>query len=69
MIEIVAEAAAKVGGIAELARLMGVKHPTFYRWKKVPPQRVMQLENVTGISRHRLRPDLYPANRELKRKR
>jgi hypothetical protein len=30
---------------------------------------VMQLEDVTGISRHRLRPDLYPANRELKRKR
>jgi hypothetical protein len=60
VIPIVAEAAAKVGGIAALARALNVRHPTFYRWRRVPAERVLQIEKATGISRHKLRPDLYP---------
>lgn len=68
MIPIVAEAAAKVGGIAALARALNVRHPTFYRWRKVPPRRVLEIERITGISRRRLRPDLYPEEFWMERK-
>lgn len=57
---IVREAASHVGGLSALAKLMGVAHTTFYQWKEVPPNRVLQIEKLTGVSRHELRPDLYP---------
>lgn len=60
MIEIVEVAAKKVGGLAELGRLMGISRNAFYRWREVPPKRVLQLEKISGISRHEMRPDLYP---------
>lgn len=30
------------------------------QWKQVPAERVLDVERATGVSRHRLRPDLYP---------
>lgn len=30
------------------------------QWRQVPAGRVLKVEEVTGIPRHRLRPDLYP---------
>jgi DNA-binding transcriptional regulator YdaS (Cro superfamily) len=58
--EIVREAAANVGGLSQLAKLMGIRHTTFYRWKEVPAERVLQIEKLTGVSRHDMRPDIYP---------
>lgn len=29
------------------------------RWRRVPPEYCLQVEDVTGISRHVLRPDIY----------
>ncbi|WP_354250585.1 YdaS family helix-turn-helix protein [Bradyrhizobium sp. LA3.X] len=34
------------------------------QWKQVPAERVLDVERATGVSRHRLRPDLYPAEPE-----
>ena len=34
------------------------------QWKQVPAERVLDVEKATGVSRHRLRPDLYPAEPE-----
>ncbi|WP_458760518.1 transcriptional regulator [Afipia sp. TerB] len=31
------------------------------QWKQVPAERVLGVERATGVPRHRLRPDLYPA--------
>lgn len=31
------------------------------QWKQVPAERVLEVERVSGVSRHLLRPDLYPA--------
>ena len=31
------------------------------QWKQVPAERVLKVEQVTGVPRNRLRPDLYPA--------
>lgn len=59
MIEIVEKAAGSVGGIVELSRRLGVKHTALYSWKRVPGQRVLAIEELTGISRHALRPDIF----------
>lgn len=47
----------------DVAREAGVAIPTWNRWengrRRVPAERVLDVERVTGISRHELRPDLY----------
>ena len=57
---IVLKAAERIGGLSELARKLGIKHTAFYRWAEVPAKRVLKIEKFTGVSRHDLRPDLYP---------
>lgn len=48
--------------LADLARGIGVNKSTVTRWdrRNVPAERVLDVERITGISRHDLRPDLYP---------
>ncbi|WP_456623969.1 MULTISPECIES: Cro/CI family transcriptional regulator [unclassified Bradyrhizobium] len=48
-----------VGGVAELARKIGISQPSVSNWVKVPVQRVIAVEAATGVSRDQLRPDLY----------
>jgi TorA maturation chaperone TorD len=47
------------GGVAKLARRIGIRQPSISNWTRVPAQRVIVVEAVTGISRVQLRPDLY----------
>jgi TorA maturation chaperone TorD len=47
------------GGVAELARKIGIAQPSVSNWNRVPAQRVIAVEGVTGVSRKILRPDLY----------
>lgn len=47
------------GGISELARRIGISQPSVSNWDRVPAERVLIIEAVTGISRAALRPDLY----------
>jgi TorA maturation chaperone TorD/DNA-binding transcriptional regulator YdaS (Cro superfamily) len=54
-----ARAIDKVGGVAELARKIGIAQPSVSNWNQVPAQRVIAVEAATGISRRELRPDLY----------
>ena len=63
MIAIVQEAVTKVGTVSELARQLGIRHPALYKWRQVPAERVLKLEQITGISRHDIRPDIYPRDR------
>lgn len=55
-------AANAVGGVTRLAGLLGIKRPAIYQWKRIPAERAIQIETVTGgaVSRHQLRPDLWP---------
>lgn len=48
------------GGQAEFARLIGITAQAVSQWDEVPPLRVLEVERVSGVSRHELRPDLYP---------
>jgi len=50
-------------GAYRLAKMVGVKHQTIHSWRKagrVPAARVLAVEAATGVSRHDLRPDIYP---------
>ena len=59
-------------GISCIARKMGVSRINLYGWKNskpVPEGRLLDLERITGIARHRFRPDLfdgYERNSSLK---
>lgn len=48
-----------VGGVSSLARLIGVSQPAISGWKRIPSERVLAVEQLTGIPRTELRPDLY----------
>lgn len=49
------------GGLVKLAESLGISKQAVSQWDKVPPLRVLAVEQASGISRHELRPDLYPA--------
>jgi DNA-binding transcriptional regulator YdaS (Cro superfamily) len=46
---------------SRFAVMAGVDKATVTRWaqNKVPAERVVELERLTGISRHDLRPDIF----------
>jgi DNA-binding transcriptional regulator YdaS (Cro superfamily) len=53
------------GNQGKLASLLGISTQSVNRWKKkykgvIPPGRVIQVFNVTGVTPHELRPDLHP---------
>lgn len=56
-------AKAKVGGNTGLARALEgpISPQAISQWRQVPAERVLEVERATGVSRHELRPDLYPA--------
>jgi DNA-binding transcriptional regulator YdaS (Cro superfamily) len=45
---------------AELSRALGITRGAVAKWKQVPADRVLAVERISGISRHDLRPDIYP---------
>ena len=53
------EAIRAVGGVSELARKLGISQPSISNWTRVPAERVISVEGLTGVSRVVLRPDLY----------
>lgn len=48
-----------VGGVSELARKIGISQPSVSNWSRIPAERVAVIEEVTGVSRTLLRPDLF----------
>lgn len=60
----VATACRKAGGQAALARQLGIRQSTVSSWlrrgNELPAKFVIPVEQAFGISRHELRPDLYP---------
>jgi TorA maturation chaperone TorD len=53
------EALRAAGGVGELARQIGISQPSVSNWTRIPAERVISVEAVTGVDRAVLRPDLY----------
>lgn len=59
----VKRAISKAGSQSELARLVGVTPQAVQQWEaanRVSVRKALDVEKATGISRHDLRPDIYP---------
>lgn len=48
------------GRKTHLAAELNISPAAVSQWAQVPSRRVIDVEKVTGIPRHVLRPDLYP---------
>lgn len=48
------------GGTGRLAEALGINPSAISQWDRVPVERVLRVEEITGVSRHALRPDIYP---------
>jgi TorA maturation chaperone TorD len=61
------EAIRAAGGIGELARRLGISQPSVSNWHRIPAERVLSVEQATGVARALLRPDLFadPARETL----
>src|SRR3954451_10424214 len=55
------QAVKAAGGIASLARAIGVAQPSVSAWARIPAERVLAVESLTRVDRFILRPDLYQA--------
>ena len=49
----------QAGGAKKLATSLGISRQAVEQWRVVPPERVLSVERITGISRHELRPDIF----------
>lgn len=47
------------GGVASLARAVGISQPSISAWSRIPAERVLTVEALTRVPRFILRPDLY----------
>lgn len=47
------------GGVASLARAIGIAQPSISAWSRIPAERVLAVETLTQVPRFVLRPDLY----------
>jgi DNA-binding transcriptional regulator YdaS (Cro superfamily) len=57
------------GGQSALARTLKMTPQAVQRWcssGKIPAERVLAVESASGVSRHELRPDLYPVSEPTK---
>jgi DNA-binding transcriptional regulator YdaS (Cro superfamily) len=59
MEDVMSKIRAKRGQIAHIATKLNITSPAVTKWRRVPAERVIDVERITGISREELRPDLY----------
>ena len=53
------QAIKSAGGVASLARAVGIAQPSVSAWSRIPAERVLTIEALTRVPRFVLRPDLY----------
>ena len=55
------EAKRRAGGGAALGRILNLSRQAINQWPdRVPVENVLTIERETGVSRHDMRPDIYP---------
>ncbi|WP_242415547.1 transcriptional regulator [Sphingomonas panni] len=64
--EALSAAVLRSGSQSAFARICGVSQTAVWKWlqsgKRLPAEHVLTVERETGISKHLLRPDLYPSS-------
>lgn len=50
---------AERGMMAKIARELGITRAAVGKWDCVPGDELVEIERITGIPRHKLRPDLF----------
>ncbi len=59
-------AVTRAGSQSAMARLCGVSQTAVWKWiqsgKRLPAEHCLVVERETGVSKHILRPDIYPAD-------
>lgn len=61
MNKITLKAVEAAGGTIALGKALGITRQAVEQWHTVPPERVLDVERLSGISRYDLRPDIYGA--------
>jgi DNA-binding transcriptional regulator YdaS (Cro superfamily) len=61
MNEGIKEFAERAGGVVRLSLALGLSRAAVAQWHRVPAERVLEVERLTGISRYELRPDVFGA--------
>jgi len=56
---IIDEAAEILGGVVAMSTALGRSRGAVSQWARIPAEHVLQIERMTGISRHRQRPDIF----------
>ncbi|MCP4900082.1 MAG: helix-turn-helix domain-containing protein [bacterium] len=56
---ILVDAIDKAGGPTAFGRSQGIGKSAVIQWQRCPPHRCLALEEASGVSRHKLRPDIY----------
>jgi DNA-binding transcriptional regulator YdaS (Cro superfamily) len=49
------------GGLSSLARLLDITPQSIIKWTKIPRKRIVSIEQLTGVPRELLAPELYRA--------
>lgn len=49
----------KAGGPKRVGDHLNISGPAVSQWRRVPADRVLDVERLSGVSRHALRPDVY----------
>lgn len=47
------------GNADKLAKLLGISPQAISQWTRIPLHRVFEVEQITGVRRHRLRSDYF----------
>jgi DNA-binding transcriptional regulator YdaS (Cro superfamily) len=57
--DITRQAVDRAGGVVALAGQLGVTKGAVSQWERVPARHVLEVERLSGVSRHHLRPDVF----------
>ncbi|NIW50572.1 MAG: hypothetical protein GWN14_29285 [candidate division Zixibacteria bacterium] len=49
----------KVGSKYRLAKDLGISTQAVYQWRRIPVEHVLKIEEMTGVTRYEMRPDIY----------
>jgi DNA-binding transcriptional regulator YdaS (Cro superfamily) len=52
------EVVSHYGGGLNLSRLLGISHPAVSKWRKIPPFRAYQIEQLGDFTVEYMRPDI-----------